>query len=301
MEAMKSRYIETAGGHEFGGVNSPSQAPYYLKRIEDNLVMPMDDKHVAEYGAGTGDELEGKMKSLRSSSAMTFNLLGNGPVRLNGANGLPAETYTVEYEHQLPTIKGNQNPANLDVKLESVGSETVVYCEMKLAEWVFHGASGLRSPYLDADNYLIPEPQAAAFIEIMESLCADEAGSSDRIKPKLGCYDAFQMMKHLLAIYSEFHRKAAAKEKLPERAMLLNCVWEMAHPEKLGRYEAKYRGREAEEHAQYEQFAKAVAPVVKLFAELGCEFTVRYITFAEMRDALELRSEHRKALERYIV
>ena len=109
------------------------------------------------------------------------------------------------------------------------------------------------------------------------------------------------MLKHLLAIYTEANRKACAEEPLPRRIILLNCVWEMENPEKLGCYEAKYRALEAEEHAQYREFAEAAEPLSKLFAELGIEFELRYLTFAEMRDSLELEATHRNALDRYIV
>ena len=123
MDTLKSRYVGTVGDREFGGTRSKAQAPYYLKRLEDNLVMPMSKQHVAEYGRGSGSELDGKMKALRSSSAMTFNLLGNGPVHLNGEYDLPAGTYAVEFEHQLPTLARNPRPANLDAKLECIRQE----------------------------------------------------------------------------------------------------------------------------------------------------------------------------------
>ena len=301
METLKRRYVETVGEREFGGTRSKTQAPYYLKRVEDNLVMPMSEQHVAEYAHGSGGELEGKMKSLRSSSAMTFNLLGNGPVKATGAHGLPAETYSVEFEHQLPTLEGNPHPANLDAKLESENGETVIYCEMKLAEWILNKAGGLRAQYLEAEDYLIPTGSAAAFREVFAALCDDgESGSATR-KPKLDRYDAFQMLKHTLAIYTEMHRKTQAGEPSPKQVMLLNCVWEMSNPETLGRYEAKYRALEAEERAQFREFEGAVEPVAKLFVEMGVEFAVRYLSFAKMRDSVDLEAFHRQALERYVV
>jgi len=301
MEALKARYVETAGVREFGGTNSMAQAPYYLLHLEDNLVMPMSAKHVAEYSQGSGSELDGKMKALRSSSAMTFNLLGNGPVELNGAHGLTEGTYAVEFEHQLPTLSGNPHPANLDAKLETEDGESAIYCEMKLAEWVLNKASGLREQYLEAENYLVPKTAATAFRESFAALCEGEADGSGRIAPKLKRYDAFQMLKHLLAIYTEANQKAETGEPSPKRTIMLNCVWEMANPEKLGRYEGRYRALEAEEHAQYREFSETVKPLSTLFAEMGTKFELHYLTFAEMRDSLELETAHRKALDRYIV
>ena len=301
METLKRRYVETVGEREFGGTRSKTQAPYYLKRVEDNLVMPMSEQHVAEYAHGSGGELEGKMKSLRSSSAMTFNLLGNSPVKATGAHGLPAETYSVEFEHQLPTLAGNPHPANLDAKLERENGKTVIYCEMKLAEWILNKAGGLRAQYLEAKDYLISTGSAAAFREVFAALCDDgESGSATR-KPKLDRYDAFQMLKHTLAIYTEMHRRAQAGEPLPKQIMLLNCVWEMANPEKLARYESKYRALEAQEHEQFRTFMEVAQALPELFASLGVEFAIRYLSFANMRDALELEDAHRRALNRYIV
>jgi len=301
MNALKARFTETAGIREFGGVDSEAQAPYYLKRLEDNLVMPMSERHASEYSRGSGGELGGKMKALRSSSAMTFNLFGNGPVRLNGAHGLPEGAYAVEYEHRLPTLAGNPRPANLDARLESEGGGTVIYCEMKLAEWVLGKAGGLRERYLEPGGYLVPEAAATAFREAFASLCGGGAGRGGRLAPKLERYDAFQMLKHLLAIYTETIRRAEAEEPLPGRAVLLNCVWEMEHPEKLGRHEGRYRELEAEERAQYREFVEAAGPLSGLFADVGVAFELRYLTFAQMRDCLELEAAHREALERYIV
>ena len=301
MSALKSRYVEVFGDREFGGTESERQGPHYLKRLEDNLVMPMGEQHVAEYSRGSGGELDGKMKALRSSSAMTFNLVGNGPVRLNGRNGLPAGTYAVEFEHQLPTLEKNPHPANIDAKLESEDGEIAIYCEMKLAEWIFGKANGLRVQYLEPDRYLVPSSSASVFREVFASLCEGEQDDGGVLSPRLGRYDAFQMLKHMLAVYTEANRRAESGEPLPKTVLLLNCVWEMESPGKLGRYEATYRAFEAEEHAQYREFAEAVQPIVDLFADMGIDFGVRYLSLAEMIDSLDLEPSHRSALERYAV
>ena len=68
-----------------------------------------------------------------------------------------------------------------------------------------------------------------------------------------------------------------------------------------GRYEARYRALEAEERGQYREFAETVQPVAKLFADWGIDFSVSYISFAEMLGSPELEASHRKALGRYIV
>ena len=172
---------------------------------------------------------------------------------------------------------------------------------MKLAEWILDKASGLRPQYLEIESYLIPKAPACAFRDAFTSLCTGEKDASGRLAPKLARYDAFQMLKHLLAIYTEAVRKVQAGEPLPKRIILLNCVWEMAHPEALGRYEAKYRKLETEGHAQYRELVGAARPLDALFAEIGIDFSIRYLSFAEMRDSLDLEPSHQRALDRYII
>lgn len=100
-EAIKKKLIAVEGPLEFGNGGSRTRKLYHLKRLEDNLVVPMSGSVRAMYERGGGSELDGKMCSIRSSSAMTFNLLGNGPVRIT--SGKHAGSYELAYEYQLPT------------------------------------------------------------------------------------------------------------------------------------------------------------------------------------------------------
>ena len=87
LSLLKARF-EAAGGasrYQVGEAGRDVSArQFYLARLEDNLVRPLSARHRAEYARGSGGELEGKMNALRSSSAMTFNLLGNGRCELEG-------------------------------------------------------------------------------------------------------------------------------------------------------------------------------------------------------------------------
>ncbi len=51
--------------------------PYYFDRLEDNLIAKMSEEDIGDYRRGSGNELDGKMKALYSSSAMTFNVFCN--------------------------------------------------------------------------------------------------------------------------------------------------------------------------------------------------------------------------------
>ncbi len=301
MDALKLRYLEVIGDRCFGGSASKTQAPYYLKDLNDNLVIAMSSEHRERYSEGDGNELETKMRSLRSSSAMTFNLLGDTPVAITENPFLPSGEYQVTFEYQLPTLANNSKKANLDAFLISEEGKTEIYCEMKLAEWILGKASGLRYPYLDAANYLIPENAALKFVSAFGDLSTEARDTSNRIAPKLYRYDAFQMLKHLLAIYSNCYQRRISGESLPSHLHLVNCVWEMANPEKLGCYQGRYLSMLSEEHEQYEILRETVEPICMLFANLDICFTLEYIPFSDFLSCLSLHKEHARKLQRYIV
>lgn len=301
MDALKDRFTEVVGDREFGGCESKTQAPYYLKRLEDNLFEPMDARHAAAYGRGSGKELDSKMKALRSSSAMTFNLLGNGPVETGGGDIVPAGTYAVEYEHQLPTLKRNPHPANIDAKLESADGKCNVYCEMKMTEWIFGKAGGLREQYFMPEKYLIPEADADAFCHFLLKLVRDDY-ENGRYLPLFDRYDALQMMKHAIAIYSEYHRILDAGGKVPKTTVLMNCVWEMCDPDVLGDCAGRYLCLLDAEHEQFDRFLEIVWPgLSRLFDRVETTFKLCYYPFPNMLDLLKLEPERAAYLERYIV
>lgn len=301
MDAIKARFIEVHGECEFGGTSSVSQAPYYVADLRDNLVIPMSPEHRSEYSQGSGNELDSKMKSLRSSSAMTFNLLGADPVTIRENPIIPAGEYDVTFEYQLPTLASNPNPANLDALLVSGDGETEVYCEMKMAEWILGKAGGLRPAYLDPASYLIPNDAATAYVSVFQSLCADNALSGERIAPKLLRYDAFQMLKHLLAIYSGLIGRFNKDESLPTNVLLVNCVWELENPNVLGKHANKYRQRLSEEHEQYALFAERAKPLTEAFLNLGVNFQLAYMSFREFASCLVLSPDHAQGIQRYLV
>ncbi|MBR0406259.1 MAG: hypothetical protein IJI68_13820 [Eggerthellaceae bacterium] len=301
MNALKNRFTEVVGVREFGGCDSATQAPYYLKHLEDNLFEPMSKRHAAAYGKGSGKELDSKMKALRSSSAMTFNLLGNGTVEIGDDGLVPAGTFTVEYEHQLPTLKRNPHPANVDAKLESLDGSCRVYCEMKMAEWIFGKACGLRQQYLMPENYLVPEDDARMFCNLLSKLTKEGGYANGRYQPLLDRYDALQMMKHAIGIYTDYHRTLEAGGKVPQKTVLVNCVWEMRDPGKLGSYEDRYLRLLEQKHEQFDRFVDIVQPeMTELFARGGTSFELCYYPFPNMLDLLNLEPKRKAYLERYI-
>ena len=296
-EALKRKLVEVEGPLEFGNGESRTRKLYYLKSLEDNLTVPMSEEVRAMYEGGSGSELDWKMCSIRSSSAMTFNLLGNGPVVI--ASGKREGTYDLAYEYQLPTLRNNPHPANLDAYLESE-AETI-YCEMKMFEWLGSPRHVLRPDYLETARYLIPREDAEQFVALFGKLAClsatGESGKTERLSD--GRYDSLQMAKHLLAIYGRVANDPAYR---PKKITLLNCVWEFTNPSALGRYEAKYRKMEAEEHAGCERFAQRVGEhVAPLFEAKGVSLAVEYVTATELMEVIEYEAPHREKLERYVV
>ena len=297
LEAVKRKLLEVEGPLEFGNGESRTRKLYYLKRLEDNLAVPMSEKVRAMYEGGSGSELDWKMCSIRSSSAMTYNLLGNGPVKV--ASGKHAGTYELAYEYQLPTLRNNPHPANLDAYLG--GESEDVYCEMKMFEWLGTPHHVLRPDYLDTTHYLIPREDAEQFIALFRKLACVHVVGKGRKSERLseGRYDSLQMAKHLLAIYGKVESNLGYR---PQKVTLLNCVWEFTNPNVLGRYEAKYREMEAEEHEGYERFAKlAEEHVGPLFDAKGVPLSIEYVKATALMETIEYEKPHREKLERYIV
>ena len=297
LEAVKEKLLEVEGPLEFGNGDSRIRQLYYLKRLEDNLVVPMSENVRAMYEGGSGGELDWKMCSIRSSSAMTFNLLGNGPVRI--ISGKHAGSYDLAYEYQLPTLRNNPHPANLDAYLK--GKSEDVYCEMKMFEWLGTPHHALRPDYLETTHYLIPREDAEQFIVLFRKLANVLVMGKGRKSERLsdGRYDSLQMAKHLLAIYGKTANDPCYR---PKKLALMNCVWEFSNPSVLGRYEAKYLKMQAEEREGFERFAKlAEEHVAPLFEAKGIPLSIEYATAADLMETVEYENQHRSRLERYVV
>ena len=294
LSLLKSDYLAAGGARDFevrDAGPSVSARQFYVKRLEDNLIRPMDARHVEEYRRGSGSELVDKMRALRSSSAMTFNLLGNGPVAVlrDGLRG----SYDVSYEVQLPT-RAVGIPANLDAVL--INGERVVACEMKMLEWLLGKPGALKIAYRRRETYR-DERAANAFLELANTLF-DEDG-----QPLLPRYDAAQMFKHALALYN-----SCAEGKLPTQRHidLVNVVHEMGEsalrqlpPLSRNHYEDAL----AEEHQGAQRFVEAASELIApLFETLGFAFSASYVPASDFISMLELDDATRSPLRtRYLL
>ena len=295
VEAIKKRFEETNDCRMFGGCESEAMAPYYVMRLEDNLVQKMAPCHREEYALGAGIELDGKMRALRSSSAMTFNLLGNHYVDVTAPSVAPVGRYKVEYEFQLPTLKGNPNKANLDARLLADDGRTVVYCEMKMVEWMLGWMKMLRASYLDSDRYLVSRKDAQVFIDLFRGLVKGEPNRKGSFKTRFSRFDALQMAKHLLAVYSNLDREEASSVKL------VNCIWEVRDAAAFAPYEQKYRSWLETERNEFDDFVRCAQPVIELFEKRGFAMAVEYIPVDRLLACLDKTAEQKAKLARYLM
>jgi hypothetical protein len=122
-----------------------SARQFYLKDLWDNLIEPMSAQTWSSFKNGSGNPLN-TMPALRSSAAMTYNLLGNTHAKLRGNERIDSGAYSVTFEKQLrPLRKGEGGlPDNLDAYLYCDKHKDTAACEMKMVEWLFSVPGKLR-------------------------------------------------------------------------------------------------------------------------------------------------------------
>lgn len=290
LKVLKSKYEACYGVPEYQRDElSGSKRRFYLKHLEDNLVWRMESSHFDEYMEGDGGEIvSGSMCALRSSSAMTFNLLGNsGCVVKEGDTVLDAGRYGISYEYKpaIPLKRGRK--ANLDALLVGDGGRVVVACEMKLLEWLTSTPKPLVESYTRKESYRYAEV-ADAFVEV--------AGSC-RTAKALDVYDAPQMFRHLTALYN-----ACREGEWPEirKLVLLNCVWEPNlddFPEMETRVALGELVRR--ERNGFAAFKADCKPLFECFKNLGIDLFIEYRTTADLVELIERPVKEQALLQRY--
>ena len=196
MSSRKMREVICDGIKDRAG-KVPDKNRYHFKEGKDNLVVPMSEKICKYFADGSGQEFR-KMQAVYSSSAMTFNIFGNGPVKIGRKGALPAGEYLLQYEKKLPVLKKG-GAANIDVCLTK--EDTVIFFEMKMIEWLFWQKRGLSQAYWDEARYYQKEifPAVKAVAEVIKKKPASKAGD---YHCKYKHFDAFQILKHIIGIYN---------------------------------------------------------------------------------------------------
>lgn len=231
--------------------DSTSMRKFYLQNLEDNFFAPMTEKHKSEYGDGDGGEMSdslrangstvpAKMRALRSSSAMTYNILGNNTCELRRRLGsLPQGTYSIHYEFQSPTLRphASSGKAHLDALLWNAQEKTLVACEMKMMEWIAFRAKVYEVEGRESLFSAKYHSEANHFNAVPFSVVRDTMEQLSRSKDCLS-YDSAQMLKHTLGIINALQaartEDAAGQSISPEfldmlakaeKVVLLNCIW----------------------------------------------------------------------------
>ena len=280
-----------------------SARQFYFENLADNLFEPMTPGVLSQYSNGSGNELEDKMKALRSSSAMTYNLLGNDDIVLYGNSRLGAVKYSLQYEWQGHTLKAGLRgqPANIDAILVCKDTGEIIAAEMKMSEWIFNSSGKLKSVYLNCENYDDKEA-GALFTEIANALIkpvsdyeTDPQNQTEYL-PFLTRYDGFQMFKHSVALYNACKEKRMCCKKLT----LVNCVWEPNFPDKLSESaKEKYTVALSIEHSEFNVFYFEMQPVKNLFRTLGIDFDIQYYSLSDFAKNITLSEQRSAYLQRY--
>jgi len=316
-EAMLE-YFPIPGDKQYPG------RPFYFKDYTDNLFCSMDKKAEQAYLAGDGDELlpqkrifgnwevicPPKMGSVASSSAMTFNLLGNDPAVIPEDRFLPAGVYDVQYEKKMYTICAGDHPANLDAFLSNEADKTAIFCEMKMLEWL-EPSKKLKDTYRKRRYYFTSDETAVNFpidaFEVFQSVI-DEVIAAGFVR-----YDAWQMLWHLLAIYnytsyttqkavnefSEYHSMAGKYNRI----VLANVANEFP-PERI-RDEKKreeYIAALHKEQSEARHFMHIIrnSEIPHLF-DNNCNagIYVQYLSAKDFADCLDMPQAKKDYLKRY--
>lgn len=286
LQLLKNNYENATGGvMQSDDLMQSTQAAFYFKNLDDNLIELMGKDALKAYSDGSGNELEKKMKALRSSSAMTFNLFGNDNAKVRSGKFFDSGIYKVSFEMQLATIRRNPHKANIDAVLQS--DTEVIFCEMKMMEWILNKPGTLSASYLDKERYY-DQDSYDAFRECAEIIS----------KRALKQYDAFQMFKHTLAIYNY---ATANRGNIPQKICLVNCVWELGEVNKLSdKAKNKYLEKLHLEHEEFAIFHASTAPIRKRFLELGFEFDIVYMNIADFISNFVKTDAELKYLGRYL-
>lgn len=307
---------------------NPRYKSEYFAEYQDNLFVKMSDEHIAQYGSGNGKEFAdkrypAKMKSIFSSSAMTFNLLGNNEICANDGNEyfVPG-TYKIEYEKKLLTVKNsdkNQNPAHLDAFL--LNGTNAIFCEMKMIEWMRDTPGFLKKAYSETKRSFFNSKESAeanaAFERLRKYLCenmSEYKADADCDPHRFTHYDAWQMYKHILGIYNM--SSATTKNEvaslqtneikmLPKlkKVRLVNVIFEP--PVKIFKNEKArnaYCNCRAIEHGEFDIFKQCVegSGVIEAFKkDCGIGFSVELLTAAQFMDCFDISDSHKKYLQRY--
>lgn len=285
-EFLKSKYEKAAGKTMVCQKNILlAKNKYYFENLNDNFFEPMSDETKAFFESAKGTGLD-KMRALRSSAAMIYNIFGNGPVSIKENEIIGAGEYKLEYEKYLETLKDAEDFTVPGAFLEKDGE--LCFFDVKLFEPFYHKTNilkGLSADYGDMDSYIYTD-SAYSFNESIDKLNLSD----------IKRYDVCQMFKHTLGIYN-YARKNELKGK---KITLVNCIWTMNEDLKDEKLNFQCKQIEEEEKSEFKKFEECMFNAKNAFSKLKVDFSVKLISIKELIDILNLSDERRNWLSRYL-
>jgi len=288
---------------------STQMYPYYTRKLEDNLYEPLDPLHQNQYNKGLGGELrEGKsirkrpmkMKSIRSSSALAYNIFGNKLVEIKSNSfGLPAKVYKIAYETPHRLIKsGNRTvSAWADVVLLSLDKEDCVIVESKMFEWLLDKPKSISEKYLLKENYISQDVGCLIMPTIKQLLSGKEIIKKGQkyFSPINDQYDGIQILLHIIGFLTEIE---LGKYKNVKRVHIVNMIWTLNNTELLGTYSNKYKKLLEKEKKQSELFKKYFDEHLSTIftREYGIVASFNAAEHFQMIDALNIKENQRNYL-----
>jgi hypothetical protein len=297
---LKRQFINTNGIKKFDINMTSEMREYYLQNLDDNLIDVMDYLHIKEFKEGSGNEFKKKMRALRSSSALSYNTFRNINLILRTNPYFPSGKYSIEYEKKVKTLKKTVSSANIDVVLINENSNDYIFFEMKMLEWLSSGSSILRASYLDREKYFDNEYNEAfdVFTMIFNQIKIPSPKSGE-FKSIFKRYDAYQMLKHSLAIYNMLRN---GKLKDVKSITLVNCIWELKNIDLLSiKCQKKYIEILKVEKNEFSQFYNFCILIKKLFLNQGVKFDIIYLPHNELVNMIDMKPIIKNKLNRYII
>lgn len=301
MELLKAKYKDVSGSRQYE--SNTGAREYHLLNLDDNLYLPMSVGAKASYLKGSGNELETKMRALRSSSAMTYNLFWDQIAEIVKENDTFGKgVYQVELEKQFHTLNPSVSkmPANLDAFLYCKHTKEAIACEMKMTEWLSKPSGVLKEAYLKQENYISNEKNPNAgkvFVDVAKQLIVQQCHNSKGYSGISEQYDALQMYKHAVACYTACVSEEPRKIR---KLTLVNCVWELPCYDKLTPDQRiAYLSKAECEIDEFKRFKKVMDPINKVFSKIGVDFNICFYSFKDFLDLFNKTPEELEYLKRY--
>ena len=170
----------------------------YVSSLKDNLYRPLFPETQNEFRKGKGEELDGKMQALHSSSALVVNIfdywryLGKADI-IAQACGVLSRLTNIKFEQTYPIIHIRGTPPHLDIEFSLPRSNFISVIESKFTEpYHRHTKRVIKEKYFNIPGLWSQIPNC-------EHL-ARRIREESRSKTSFIYLDVPQLLKHILGL-----------------------------------------------------------------------------------------------------